>query len=190
MAKTSQEIEKEFIDGLKSTTGTDLKGWMEIIKKCGIEKRNDIIKWLKVEHGFGHMFASLLMGIYANGGKPVYASEKTLLDNQFEKYQDMRPLYDEIQKAITKWDKSSEFVAKKTYVSITKKREFAALNIKKGELRLGMDLGDMPFNDLVEKSKLTGPMPRISHMVVIRSKDDLNDRVFQLLGIANKRVNP
>lgn len=189
MAKTSQEIEQEFIKGLKAATGKELKEWMITIQNCGVEKRNDIIKWLKEQHHFGHMNASLLMGIYANDGKPVYASEQNLLDNQFEKFQEMRPLFEEVKNAILKWDETVNCVAKKTYVSFTKKREFAALNVKKGELRLGMDLGEMPFNEPVEKAKLTGPMPRISHMVVIRSKTDINDKLIQLLDIANKRVN-
>ncbi|HEX9650550.1 MAG TPA: DUF5655 domain-containing protein [Cyclobacteriaceae bacterium] len=189
MAKTSQEIEKEFIDGLKPGTGNDIKDWLSTIKESEIEKRNDIIKWLKGQHKFGHMNASLLAGIYFNGGKPVYASEKNLLDSQFEKYQDMRPLFEELQRTISKRDASVNFVIKKTYVSITKKREFAAINIKKGELRLGLDLGEMPFKDFVEKAKLTGPMPRISHMVVIRNRSEISNQLFQLLDRADKRVN-
>jgi predicted transport protein len=190
MAKTSQEIEREFIDGLKTTTGKDLKAWLTSIEKSKIEKRNDIIKWLKEKHNFGHMYANLLVGIFYNNGKPVYANEQNLLENQFEKYQDMRPLFNELQKAILNWKSSVDFVTKKTYVSITQKREFAAINIKKGELRLGMDLGELPFDGIVEKSKLTGPMARISHMVVIRSKADINTELLQLLEMANRRVNP
>jgi len=189
MAKTSQDIEQEFINNLKSSSGKDLKSWLKLIKKSGIEKRNDIIKWLKTEHKFRHMNASLLVGIYTNNGKPVYASEQNLLDNQFEKYQDMRPLFDKLQKSISEWDDTVEFITKKTYVSVTKKREFAAINIKKGELRLGMDLGEIPFDNFVEKSKLTGPMPRISHMVVIKNNSDISKRLFKLLETANRRVN-
>lgn len=190
MAKTSKEIEQDFIDSLKQNTGKDLENWLFIVKNCGIEKRNDIVKWLKEEHGFGHMNANLMMSIYANDGKPVYSSEANLLGNQFEKYHDMRPLFEEVQKAILKWDNTVDFVVKKTYVSVTKKREFAAINIKKGELRLGMDLGDAPFEGMVLKSKLTGPMPRISHMVVIKGLYDINKNLFHLLDKANKRVNP
>ncbi len=190
MAKTSKEIEKEFIDSLKQNTGKDLENWLSVVKNCGIEKRNDIVKWLKEEHGFGHMNANLIMGIYTNDGKPVYSSEVNLLDNQIEKYKDMRPLFVEVHNALLKWDNTVEFVVKKTYVSVTKKREFAAINIQKGELRLGMDLGNAPFEGIVEKSKLTGPMPRISHMVVIKVSSDVNKNLFQLLDKANKRVNP
>lgn len=190
MAKTSQEIEQEFIEGLKASTGKELKDWMVTIQNCGIEKRNDIINWLKEQHHFGHMNASLLMGIYANNGKAVYASEQNLLDSQFEKFQEMRPLFEELKNAILKWDSTVNCVAKKTYISFTKKREFAALNVKKGELRLGLDLGEMPFSEVVEKAKLTGPMPRISHMVVIRSNADINDKLIQMLHTANNRANP
>ena len=190
MAKSSGEIEKEFIEALPSATAKDLGQWIEVIKASGITKRNDIIAWLKSGHGFGHMNASLLTGIYLNGGKPVYASETDLLNAQFEKYPEMRPLFEQLKNAVLKWDNTVEYVVKKTYVSLTKKREFAAVNIKKDELRLGMDLGDMPFDEVVEKAKLTGPMPRISHMTVIRSEADINERLFALLTKADKRVNP
>lgn len=189
MAKSSQEIEKEFIEGLRAATGKDLTGWLTTIKSSGIEKRNDIIKWLKEQHNFRHMDAGLLVGIYANGGKPVYASEQSLLDNQFEKFPDMRPLFDKLKSAILKWDSAVDFVTKKTYVSIAKKREFGAINIRRGELRLGMDLGELPFDDHVEKAKLTGPMPRISHMVSLKSEKDIDERLFNLLKISDERVN-
>ena len=189
MAKTSGEIEQEFIEGLKASTGKNLADWLTVIHKSGIGKRNDLVNWLKTDNGFGHMNASLLAGIHLNGGKPVYASEANLLDNQFEKCPEMRPLFDHLLAAVLQWAPEVTFLAKKTYVSIMKKREFAAVNIRKGELRLGMDLGEMPFTDSLEKSKLTGPMARISHMVTIRSEADLNETVLALMKTADERVN-
>ncbi len=82
----------------------------------------------------------LILLWYFNNGNPVYASGQNLLDNQFEKYQEMRPLFELLQKEIADWDNAVEFITKKINVSITKKREFAAITIKKGKLRLGMDL--------------------------------------------------
>ena len=69
--KTSGEIEKEFIDNLKNSTGKTLTDWMQQISASGINKRNDIVRWLKEKNGFGHMNASLLTGMYLNNGKPV-----------------------------------------------------------------------------------------------------------------------
>lgn len=189
MAKTSGEIEKEFIEELKSITGIDLASWLAEIERSGIEKRNDIIKWLKIEKKFGHMHASLLAGIYFNNGKPVYGNEEALLENQFLKCPEMRPLFSAISDFIIKAFPGTSVIPKKTYVSFTAKKEFAAINVKPGEIRLGLDLGNVPFTQILQKSKLSGPMPRISHMLVISHLNQLDETFKNGLSESYKRVN-
>lgn len=187
--KTSGEFEKEFMDGLKGSTGKDLSDWMKTIDSFNSKKRNEVIAWLKTEHGFGHMNASLLAGIHANGGKPVYASTDDLLENQFAKAADMRPLFDEFVGFIAKNFPASSILPKKTYVSVLENREFGAVNIKPKELRIGLDLGDRPFDEKVEKAKLTGPMPRISHMVVVTEPRQLDSGLVNLLKQSHSRCH-
>jgi Domain of unknown function (DUF5655)/Domain of unknown function (DUF4287) len=179
--KTSGEIEKELIEGLKEKTGRDLNGWLAAISASGNKKRNDLVRWLKEEHGFGHMNASLLMSIHANGGKPVYASTDLLLENQFAKAAHQRSLFDALTGFVKTHFPNAATLPKKTYVSILEKREFAALNIKPQELRIGLDLGDRPFDDTVAKAKLAGPMPRISHMFVLTHARQLDACLADLL---------
>ncbi len=179
--KTSGEFEKEFMDSLKASTGSDLAAWMKSIDSYGGEKRNDVIAWLKAEHGFGHMNASLLAGIHSNGGKPVYQSTDSLLDAQFAKASDMKPLYEAFLEFVGKHFPTSSVLPKKTYVSILDNREFAAINIKLKELRIGFDLGDRPFDDKIEKAKLSGPMPRISHMFVLTDAKQLDSSIADAL---------
>ena len=185
--KTSGEIEKEFIDNLKASTGKTLGEWMKHVNASGVAKRNDLIKWLKEKNGFGHMNASLLAGIHLNNGKPVYGSTDDLLNNQFAKAADLKPLYEAFIAFAQKRFPNSTVLPKKTYVSILEKREFAAINIKPKELRIGFDLGDRGFDETVTKSKLTGPMPRISHMVVLTGKNQLNDELSKLLRLSYQR---
>ena len=187
--KTSGEIEQEFIDGLKALTGKALAAWMKAIDASGIAKRNDVIKWLKEDGGFGHMNASLLVGIHANGGKPVYGSTDTLLDNQFAKAADMRPLYEVFIAFAAKHFPGSTVIPKKTYVSIVDNREFAAINIKPKELRIGFDLGDRPFDEKIEKAKLTGPMPRISHMFVVTDAKQLDKEIADVMKQSHSRCH-
>jgi len=52
-----------------------------------------------------------------------------------------------------------------------------------------MDLGDAPFTDTIQKSKLTGPMPRISHMLVIEDEKQFNKSVIEYLRQSYNRVN-
>lgn len=179
--KTSGEFEKEFMDGLKASTGSDLSGWMKIIDGFSSKKRNEVIAWLKTEHGFGHINASLLAGIHANGGKPVYQSTDNLLDAQFAKAAEMRPLYESFLEFVGENFPTSSVLPKKTYVSILDNREFAAINIKPKELRIGLDLGDRPFDDTIEKAKLSGPMPRISHMFVLTEVKQLDTSIVEAL---------
>lgn len=187
--KTSGEIELEFIQNLKDATGKTLKEWLAVIEASGSKKRNDLIKWLKEENGFGHMNASLLTGIYVNGGKPVYGSTEDLLENQFAKAEAMRPLYKAFTAFAKKHFPNSTVLPKKTYVSILEKREFAAINIKPKELRIGFDLGDRAFDEIVTKAKLSGPMPRISHMLVLTDVAQLGNNLVELLKQSHQRCH-
>lgn len=177
------------MDGLAGETGKDLAAWMKILDGFGTKKRNEVISRLKTDHGFGHMNASLLAGIHANGGKPVYQDTGDLLENQFAKAGGMRPLYDDLIAFVTKHFADATVLPKKTYVSILENREFAAVNIKPRELRLGFDLGERPFDEVVEKAKLSGPMPRISHMLVLTDSKQLDSSVVELLRESRSRCH-
>ena len=187
--KTSGELEKELLNGIKKLTGKDLTTWLKVLDAFDSKKRNEIIAWLKAEHGFRHMNAALLGGIHANGGKPVYANRTDLLENQFVKAPDMRPLYESFISFVGKNFPKASILPKKTYVSILENREFGAVNIKPKELRIGLDLGDQPFDETVEKAKLTGPMPRISHMIVVTDLSQFDDSVVELLKQSHARCH-
>ena len=177
------------MDGLESSTDKKLEGWMKTIDGFGTKKRNEVIAKLKAEHGFGHMQASLLAGIHNNGGKPVYQSTDNLLDTQFAKAADMRRLYESFLEFVKKNFPNSSVLPKKTYVSVLESREFAAVNIKPKELRIGLDLGDRPFDAKIEKAKLSGPMPRISHMFVLTDAKQLNASIVEALKQSHSRCH-
>lgn len=189
MAKTSGEIEKEFIDTAKDKTGKTLQDWLKLVKSSGIEKRNDILDWLKKGHGLNHLQAQLITGIYLNNGNPVYINESALLENQFAKCPDMRFVFDSISEKIISSFQGTQLIPKKTYLSFTAVREFAAINVKPKEIRLGLDLGDEPFSETLKKSKLTGPMPRISHMLILTELKDLNKNAMALLTKSYNRTH-
>ena len=187
--KTSGEFEKEFMDLLSKETGKDLKAWMKTIDGFGSKKRPEVVAWLKSEHGFGHMNASMLAAIHANGGKAVYQSTENLLDAQFARAAHIRPLYDAFLEFVKKNFPDSSVLPKKTYVSILENREFAAINVKPKELRIGLDLGDTPFNGKIEKAKLSGPMPRISHMFVLTDTKQLDASIVDALKRSHARCH-
>lgn len=181
MAKTSGEFELEFIQSAKEKTGKSLEQWLPVVKASGLTKQMEITNWLKSSHELNHMQASLLAGLYLNHGMPVYQNESSLLDNQFIKSEQMRPLFEVVSRKIMSLFPDAQLIPKKTYLSFTATREFAAINIKPKEIRLGVDLGDQAFDDTLQKSKLTGPMPRISHMVVLTDIGQFDKKVISYL---------
>ena len=78
MAKTSGELETEFIDTAKDKTGKTLQEWLSLVKYSDLQKQNDILEWLKKGHGLNHMQAQFVAGIFLNNGNPVYGNESTL----------------------------------------------------------------------------------------------------------------
>lgn len=181
MAKTSGELETEFIETAKDKTGKTLQEWLTLVKSSGIQKQNDILQWLKKGHGLNHMQAQFVAGMYLNNGNPVYGNERALLENQFVKCPDMRLLFDAVSEKIISEFQGTQLIPKKTYLSFTAVREFAAINIKPKEIRLGLDLGDEPFTEELQKSKLTGPMPRISHMIIMTDVKQFDNKTKQLI---------
>lgn len=175
------EFEREFMQSAKEQTGKSFDQWLGLVKTSGLTKQMEILNWLKKEHQLNHMQSQFVAGIYLNNGKPVYQNEDTLLENQFAKCEAMRPLFDDILNKVLNNFPGTQLIPKKTYLSFTAVKEFAAVNIKPKEIRLGMDLGDFPFNDHVQKSKLTGAMPRISHMIIITETNQFDQQVSDYL---------
>lgn len=92
------------------------------VDSCGTKKRNEVIAWLKSEHGFGHMNASLLAGIHANGGRPVYQSTDGLLESQFAKAVEMRPFYEAFLEFVKNISRTRPFFPKDVRFDTRKSR--------------------------------------------------------------------
>lgn len=189
MAKTSGELETEFIETAKEKTGKTLQEWLSLVESSRILKQNDILEWLKKGHGLNHMQAKFVAGIFLNSGNPVYGNENALLENQFVKCPDMRSLFDTVSEGIISQFQGTQLIPKKTYLSFTSVREFAAINVKPKEIRLGLDLGEEPFTEIVQKSKLTGPMPRISHMIILTNIKQFDSMTKQLIEQSYNRTH-
>lgn len=186
--KTSKDYEEEFLSSIKEKTGNDLKGWMNILKSADLKKTKESVEWLKKEKGVNHMQATFLAGIFLNDGKPVYQDTGNLLDALFVKKESMQPVYNELEKKMKSEFNDLEIVPTKTYISFRAGREFAVAAIKPKEIRVGMDLGEEKFDDYVLKAVSLGAMPRISHMVIVKDKTELTDKLFKKVKDAYKRI--
>jgi hypothetical protein len=216
MAKDEREEEQEFLSGLKARTGRDLAEWMTAITAQGFADKNETIDWLRGE-GLPFARASWLERIHSNGGKPIYSdsppmqgkqpqpplrpspakpapkplspSDAASLEKLVSAAKGYRPLYHLLEAEIRKTLPGVGMTPRAGYVSLGAPAEFAALTLHATELRLGLDLGDRAFDPHLQKAKLRGPGPAITHMVVLTDARQVNDDLIALLRAANSRVN-
>jgi hypothetical protein len=182
MAKDSQRLEQGFIATVQDKTGKSLSVWMAVIGQSGLDKPNAILKWLKENHQLNHLQANFLSGIYLNDGEPMFNHEK-LFEKLFADKAHLLPLYESLQQAIAGQLKDAEFIPTKAYVSIEAKRCFACAILTKNNIRVGLDLGDLPFDEYTQKAKSLGAMPNLTHMVEISEPSQVNE---QLLGFVQQ----
>lgn len=188
MAKDSQRLEQEFIATAHDKTGKDLSEWMRVIQTSNLDKPNAILKWLKEQYGLNHMQANFLSGIYLNGGQPVYDYE-ALFAKLFQDRANLLPLYKALESAVQSKLPDAAFIPTKAYVSIEDKKCFACATLTKQSIRVGLDLGEQPFDDYTQKAKSLGAMPNLTHMVEITSAAQVDDRLTGYVEQAYKRTH-
>jgi uncharacterized protein DUF5655 len=100
-----------------------------------------------------------------------------------------RPLYHLLEAQIRKAVPGAVFAPQARHVSVGAPREFAAITLHATEVRLGLDLGDRLFDGGLQKAKLRGPGPAITHMLVLTDARQIDDALSALVASANARVN-
>lgn len=100
-----------------------------------------------------------------------------------------RPLYHMLEAQIRQAVPGVIAAPRGRYVSIGAPSEFAAVTLHATEIRIGLDLGDRPFDQQVQKAKLKGPGAAITHMVVLTDARQVDDQLLALIRSANSRVN-
>jgi hypothetical protein len=131
---------------------------MTVIGAAGMDKPNSIIKWLKEEYKLNHSQANFLTGIFLNGGQPVYDYE-ILFAKLFQGKDHLLLLYQALESAMQARLPEAEFIPTKTYISIEGKRCFACATLTKQNIRVGLDLGDTPFDDYTQKARSLARCP-------------------------------
>lgn len=189
MARGSQELEQQFISTAREKTGHNIPDWMAIIRNAGIEEKpNTILKWLKDNHGLNHLQANFISGIYLNDGKPVY-DYVVLLQKLFDGKDQLKPIYDVLEQRVTSSLHDVVFVPTRTYVSIEGSKIFACATLTKPCIRVGLDLGEFPFDDYTQKAKSLGAMPNITHMVEVNTQAEVDDRLMGFIRQAYQRTH-
>lgn len=166
------------IANYEKNTGKPLEAWIEIARKAKLAKHGEIVKLLKEKHGMGHGYANLVAQRVLAGDAPGPAGDDLVAAQYAGKKAPLRPLYDQIAKAVGKFGGDVELAPKKTYVSLRRSKQFALIQPSTADrLDVGINLKAVPAKGRLEASGSFNAM--VSHRVRVTSAKDID---AELLG--------
>jgi len=158
-------------------TGRPVSEWVALVRKSGLAKHGEIVKFLKADHGFTHGYANLVAhqalqssAAHQDDGDLVaaqYAGDKAAL----------KPIYDAIVKAVNDIGKDVEVAPKKGYVSLRRKKQFALVQPStKTRVDLGINLkGKAPAGRLEASGSFNA---MVSHRVRLEAVTEVDKQVI------------
>ncbi len=178
---TPEEMAATMVANLKEKTGKTLKQWLVLTKKSGLEKHGQIVKLLKEEHGVTHGFANLIAHESLGGAPSATKSAGDLVSAQYSgKKAELRPIYDALIAAISKFGKDVEISPKKAYVSLRRNKQFALIQPSTAtRVDVGLNLKGEPPTKRLEASGSFSAM--CTHRVRIENKKDINAELTKWL---------
>lgn len=163
-----EEMLASMISNMPEKTGNTLEGWIDIVRKSGLEKHGEILKHLKADHGMTHGYANLVSAKARETGEThdlvalQYAGAKAGL----------KPLYKTII-AFMDTLGDIEIVPKKASVSLRRSKQFALI-VPATKTRIDLGLA-LKGKDAAERLETYNAM--CSHRVRLENPDDFDAEV-------------
>ena len=157
-------------------TGKTVPQWVGIVKKSGLQKHGEIVKFLKADHGFTHGYANLVAH-QALQSSAAHQDDQDLVTAQYagEKAA-LKPIYEALIKVVNGFGADVEAAPKKTYVSLRRKKQFALVQPStKTRIDLGINLKGKPPAGRLEASGSFNAM--VSHRVRLEKAKDVDAAV-------------
>ncbi|EDP95054.1 DUF4287 domain-containing protein [Kordia algicida OT-1] len=163
---------KTMIGNMPEKTGKSLEEWLVILKKETFAKHSEAVNFLKKEHGVTHGFANTIVHL----SKEDKTETVDLVTAQYEKKQDLKPIYEALKSYIKTLGNDVEFAPKKAYVSVRRKKQFAIIQPStKTRLDLGLNLKGKEATDVLENSGSFNAM--CSHRIRLTSTEDISEDI-------------
>jgi hypothetical protein len=186
MPKTPKDMMEAIERNLPARTGKTLAQWVAVVRKAGLRERAERVAWLRKEHGLGGATATLV-AYAAEGRRPIddYADGDALVEAMYSgRKAALRPVHEAALAAARKLGKDVTPSARKTYVSLVRKRQFGAIQPSAADrVDLGLVLPGVRAAGRLEATSTVGG-GRVTHRVALRSPRDVDAEVRRWLKAA------
>lgn len=164
---------------LERRTGADVNEWNRRVAESGAEDEENLRAWLGQQGVTGYAQMLLVMERF---GYPAYltASATELIEAQYADRPDLRPVLDSVL-AVVAGLGDVQVQARKTYVSLVARRQFAAVKATtRQRVDLGLRLDDAPLEGRLEPARSLAN-DTINVRIALSSPADIDDEVVAWL---------
>jgi len=184
MSKSIDPQVQTMIDNMPEKTGKSLADWYQVIASSGVEKHGEIVKLLKGEHGVTHGYANTITLLYRDQASGASPTEQDLIGAQYAGAKaGLKPVYDALLRAVSKFGSDVEISPKKTYVSLRRKKQFAIVQpATSSRIDLGLNLKGKEGTNRLEGGNVFSGM--CTHRVRLSSSDEVDTEVINWLNQA------
>lgn len=167
---------------IEAKYGRTIAEWKGLMRASGLTGHQELVAWLKAEHGFGHGHANAITGhLLAEGAQRQSRDERVARLFPAAKAH-WRPVYDRLLAEIRTFG-DVKVLPKKTVVGIGARSQFVMLQpATPGRFDVGLKLrGIAPTARLVA---LADPDAMMTHRVSLTSPDEIDDELLGWLRTA------
>jgi hypothetical protein len=101
-----------------------------------------------------------------------------------------RPLAEMLIRELRRALPELQVVAAGDLIGLDRPRRLGILHVAAKELRLALDLGEMPLTDTLLKARVPGAGPAFTHMIVLTDARQIGQELLALAHEADQRANP
>lgn len=167
-----EESLAKMVASLSKTTGKSIEEWRGILAERGIEKHGEVMQVLKGEFGLSHGYANQI----ALNRVPK-AEVSPFANRAFAE-----GIYDALMVQINAFGPDIDVAAKKAYVSIRRKTQFAICQPAADRLDVGIKLLSVEATPRLELSGSFNSM--LSHRVRVKSVSEIDEELLTWLRTA------
>lgn len=162
---------------LEEKTGKSVEQWTKIARSSGASKHGELVKFLKSKHGLTHGYANMVALRTLEGAKAAESGSEDMVAAQYASAKaSLRPIYDAIIKAVSRFGRDIEISPKKGYVSLRREKQFAIIQPSTNtRVDVGLNLGTIRPAGRLEASGSFNAM--VSHRVRLESVRDVDEEL-------------
>ena len=169
---------------LEQKTGRSMSAWIEVVLASGKAKHGEMISYLKEQHGFSHGYANLVAHAAREKAAGGTVGDDDLVAAQYVGKEGLRPIYESLIKAVSKFGNDVELAPKKAGVSLRRTKQFALIEpTTKTRIDIGINVKGMAPTD---RLKAAGGM--CTHKVGVTGLDQVDDELIGWLREAYERA--